>query len=185
MSIFGLKGIFKDYSCVDICQDFGLPVVISSILTTTMKISKSSSYQGIIEILNLGIVVVPILITLILTAYVLLLSMLSGKLNEFCHTTAGEKLYNRLNSGFAANLVISLVSLICVFMGTFIAKMGIHCEKAEIFNICAYFIYVIIVSYPIFCLFGIVIDLFNIGVASKGQSHEKHQSNKNTPDPSK
>lgn len=160
---FGLKGIFKDYTLKDFCMDILFPLIVTCVLTPIMISSKNTPYACLMEILNFGIIVVPILITLILTAYVLLLSMFSTTLKEFCSSKEGENLHKKLNSGFAANLTISLVGLVTIFIGTFVAKMNIYSEFASIINKIAYAIYVLFVSYPIFCLFGIIIDLFNVG----------------------
>lgn len=160
---FGLKGIFKDYTLKDFGVDIFMPCIVACILTPIMIYSEKSPYDCLMEILNFGIIVVPILITLILTAYVLLLSMFSTTLKDFCVSKQGEKLHKKLNSGFAANITISLISLVAIFVGTFVAKMNIYSDFAIVINKIAYSIYVLLVAYPIFCLFGIIIDLFNVG----------------------
>lgn len=164
---FGLKSIFKDYSVGEFGKDLILPFIVTCILTPIMLMSSKSPYQCLMEILNFGIVVVPILITLILTAYVLLLSMFGSTLKDFCSSEAGDNLHKKLNSGFAANLTISILSLVGVFIGTFIAKMEFYSEYANIINQIAYAVYVLLVAYPIFSLFGITIDLFNVGQVTR------------------
>ena len=164
---FGLKGIFKDYSVKEFGKDLILPFVVTCILTPIMLMSSKSPYECLMEILNFGIVVVPILITLILTAYVLLLSMFGSTLKEFCSSEAGDDLHKKLNSGFAANLTISILSLVGVIIGTFIAKMEFYSEYAKIINQIAYAVYALLVAYPIFSLFGITIDLYNVGQVTR------------------
>lgn len=164
---FGLKGIFRDYSVKDIGKDLILPIFLSVVLTSIMIVGNADPLESLLEILNFGIIVVPILITLILTAYVLLLSMFGTTLKQFCESSYGIHLHKKLNSGFAANLLISLISLIGVFIGVFVAKMNYHSDFADLINKIAYFIYVVLVSYPVFCLFGIIIDLFNLGQVTR------------------
>ncbi|MBD5358177.1 MAG: hypothetical protein HDR88_14485 [Bacteroides sp.] len=164
---FGLKGIFKDYSVGEFGKDLILPFLVACILTPIMLMSNKSPYHCLMEILNFGIIVVPILITLILTAYVLLLSMFGSTLKDFCTYESGVDLHKKLNSGFAANLIISILSLVGIFIGTFIAKMEFYSDYANSVNQIAYAIYVILVAYPIFSLFGITIDLFNVGQVTR------------------
>ena len=164
---FGLKGIFKDYSVKELGKDLILPLAVTCVLTPIMLMSNMSPYRCLMEILNFGIIVVPILITLILTAYVLLLSMFGSTLKDFCTSESGIDLHKKLNSGFAANLTISILSLVGVFIGTFIAKMEFSSDYANIINQIAYAIYGLLVSYPIFSLFGITIDLFNVGQVTR------------------
>lgn len=160
---FGIKGILEHYSLQDTGKDIILPVLLSMMLTPLMVLSPKSNFENLNKLLDFGITVVPILITLILAAYVLLLSMFGNALSEFCSTESGKNLQKKLNSGFAANLIISLVCLIGIFVGNFVTKMEYTSEWASIINIVAYAIFVVMTAYPLFCLFGIIIDLFNLG----------------------
>lgn len=166
---FGIKGMLKSYKVLDFLRDIILPGIISLILTLLLRFGKnhSSIIENLNNVLDLGIVIVPVMVSIMLAAYVILLSVFnSGALKKFFSGDKGVKFYDTLNASFAINLLVSLCCLIFIVLSTFISKMGYEVDNPDDINTWVYFFSVFSVCYPIFCLFGIISDSFSTGRVS-------------------
>lgn len=160
---FGIKGIFQQYGVKDLLEDIWIPLLLASILTIFVYISLADTYNILMSLLDFGIILVPVITTIILAAYVLLLSLLSSALKKFRESKNGQTLHSKLNSGFAGNLLISFFSIVFLFLSSFIGKLHFTSEYYIFINISIFWIATVLISYPIFSLFGILIDMFNMG----------------------
>lgn len=164
---FGLKGIFKQYFLKDFIKDIWFPILLGIGLTILLSIKKADDYKILLDLLNFGIILLPVITTIILSGYVLLLTLLSSSLKDLSKNTKGKELHSSLNSCFASTLILSLVSIIFLFIITLIANLGFESSCAYQINLFVFGFSCVLICYPIICLFGIIIDLFNLGETLK------------------
>jgi hypothetical protein len=166
-SIFGWKNVLYNYGWKGILLDSILPIVISSLLCTTMNWKGADTLLQLKHLVEIGISIVPAMVALILTAYTVMLAFIIGdKFVSIKETKEGKKLIQDLNSSFAACLFVSTISIIAMIIISSIANMDIEIKEPNIVNYPAYFFVCYLLVYSVSILIGIVIDIFNSGQTS-------------------
>lgn len=163
-SLFGWQRVFKNYSFEDILEDVTIPFTISSFICLCTLFSDESMYNITISFIDLAVSIVPIMVTLIVAAYTIMLSFIMGeKTSVMKSTDEGKQLIQKLNSSFAVSLAISIFTVIVSVVCKCIALMNIPCLYADIVNYFISFIVCFLLLFCIYILYGIVIDIFNSG----------------------
>lgn len=166
-SFFGPKALFSSYFKKDFFLDSIIPFVISLGLCLIMYFKKIDIYVQLLKLLDVSISIVPAMVALILAAYTILLSFLLGDgFKETKKSDEGKALIRSLNSSFAACLILSAITIIVCIICSCIANYNIFIENSNIVNYIVYFLVAYLLTYTVIILFGIVIDLFNIGQTS-------------------
>ena len=163
-SIFGWKVVRKNYGWKNFFIDSTLPLLISSILSLIMYIVDANVFLQLKHLISIGISIIPAMVALILTAYTIMLTFITGdKFSSIKKTIKGKKLILDLNSSFAACLFVSTISIIIMIFVSSIANLEIKINRPEIINYPIYFIICYFLVYSVSILIGIVIDIFNSG----------------------
>lgn len=119
------------------------------------------------HLVEVGISIVPAMVALILTAYTIMLTFITGdKFASIKKTENGKKLIQDLNSSFAACLFVSTLSIITMIIISNIANMDIEIKNPNTINYPVYFFVCYLLVYSVSILIGIVIDIFNSGQTS-------------------
>lgn len=166
-SIFGWKNVLYNYGWKGILWDSILPIAISSLLCTIMHWKDANIFLQLKHLVEVGISIVPAMVALILTAYTIMLTFIIGdKFTSIKKTGAGKKLFQDLNSSFAACLFVSTISIIAMIIISNIANMDIEIKEPNSVNYPVYFFVCYLLVYSVSILIGIVIDIFNSGQSS-------------------
>lgn len=163
-SMFGWRMIFKNYGWKSFCKDCRLPLIISLFLSVIVYVRDADIIIQLKNIINIGISIIPAMVALILTAYTILLTFITGdKFSSIKNTTNGKELIKDLNSSFAACLMVSTISLIVMIVVSSIISLEIEISVPEVVNYPTYFLLLNLLLYSVSIIFGIVIDIFNCG----------------------
>lgn len=163
-SIFGWKNVLYNYGFIGIILDSILPIIISLILIIVMYISHSDVFVQLKHLLEVGFSVVPTMVALILAAYTILLTFISGeKFKAIKDKKVREKLIKDLNSNFAACLFISSMTIISMILISCIANIHISINNPDRINYPIFFLISYLLIYSVNILIGIIIDIFNCG----------------------
>jgi hypothetical protein len=163
---FGLKAIIRNGLTLSLfLKDISIPFIIGIGVAVFLYVSDGDILLCLRYVLELALSVIPSIVGLSLAAYTIVNAFVLGSQAEELKTKEGIEFLTKLNSSFAICLIISLSSLM----------LSVICRLIDICNVCidvkwADFINAIVLSllitsliYSIWCLFWIVIDIFNVG----------------------
>lgn len=163
-SMFGWKIILKNYGWKNFWKDSRLPLILSLFISVTTYVHDADILIQLKNIINIGISIIPAMVALILTAYTILLTFITGdKFYSIKNTNNGRELIKDLNSSFAACLIVSTISVIMMIVVSSIVSLEIEISVPEIVNYPTYFLVLNLLLFSVSILFGIVIDIFNCG----------------------
>ena len=110
-SLFGWNAVFSHYSWKDFIQDGAIPFVLSVMLCISTLFSEKCIYELLKTILDVGLSVAPVMVTLIVAAYTIILSFLmSDKFAQVKNAEVGKDFMRSLNSSFAMALFFTLLN---------------------------------------------------------------------------
>ena len=162
--MFGWKIILKNYGWKNFWKDSRLPLILSLFISVTTYVHDADILIQLKNIINIGISIIPAMVALILTAYTILLTFITGdKFYSIKNTNNGRELIKDLNSSFAACLIVSTISVIMMIVVSSIVSLEIEISVPEIVNYPTYFLVLNLLLFSVSILFGIVIDIFNCG----------------------
>ena len=124
----------------------------------------SSTYKVLRNLLDLAIDMLPVLLSLLIAAYAIILPMFCSKTaDEIANEENGTDLLENLNSDFALSIYVSLVSVLVIIVSSYIHHLAIEFIYADIFNgiVATMILYLIFYAFKI--LKDLVIAIFNIG----------------------
>ena len=163
-SIFGWKAAFKNYGLNSFWKDSILPLIVAFTLSILMYRTNADVLFQLKVLVDIGISIVPAMVALILTAYTIMLTFITGdKFSSIKHTDGGKRLIEDLNSSFAACLFVSTISIIMLIVVSSIANLGIQIENPNIVNYPIYISVCYLLVFSVSILIGIVVDIFNCG----------------------
>lgn len=168
-SIFGWSNVLSNYSFADFLKDAWLPSLVASLLLLLAVYNKVDMYLQVKSLLELGITIIPSMVALIVAAYTIMLSfLLSDKISSIKEKTGGREFIQNINSSFAMCLLISILTIILmiVFKGISCMELEVEPKLADAINYVAYFIITFLLTYSVFILVGIVVDIYNSGQTS-------------------
>ena len=172
-SIFGWKTVFKNYGWKSFLKDSIMPLIISFTISIVMYQIGTDTFSQLKVLVNIGISIVPAMVALILTAYTIMLTFITGdKFSSITHTNKGKELIQDLNSSFAACLFVSTISIIMMIMVSTITNLEITIKNPNIVNYPIYISVCYLLIYSVSILIGIVIDIFNCGQTTLLESKE-------------
>ena len=162
--IFGWKAVLKGYGWSCFCSDCILPLFASSALCVLANIANADILVQLQKLIKHGISIIPAMVALILTAYTIMLTFITGdKFESIKNTEKGRKLIQNLNSSFAFCLLVSTISIIVMIIVSSISDLGIEIKNANFVNYPTYFCVCFLCIYSVSILIGIIIDVFNCG----------------------
>lgn len=161
---FGLKGILCHYSFIDCLKDIAIPCLFSIVILFCAIYKQCNSLSLLISIIDIALIIIPALFSLLLTAYLFLLTfMQTDKLRVLFNSDDGKKLLLQLNSSFALCVLTSAISLALSLIIYIIIKLNFSCSLADIINYVVIFLVLLLLGFLIKIQFSIVIDLYNCG----------------------
>lgn len=163
-SLFGWNAVFSHYSWKDFIQDGIIPFGLSVALCISTLFSQKSIYELLKTTLDVGLSIAPVMVTLIVAAYTIILSFLMGdKFAQVKNDAAGKDFMLSLNSSFAMALFFTLLTVIAMIVVRCISDMQIKCKYAIAVDYAVYFSITFLLIFSVYILYGIVIDIFNSG----------------------
>lgn len=164
---FGIKGILQHYSFIDYLKDIIIPFLFAVAIVLFAIYKKYDSLRLLVNVIDIALDIVPALFSLLLTAYLFLLTfMQTEKLRVLFSSDKGKQLLLQLNSSFALCVLTSAISLALVMVIYFVVKLEFLCVYADLINYFTIFIVSILLGFLIKIQFSIVIDLYNCGQAT-------------------
>lgn len=160
-SIYGLKAIFNKDTFAGMCKDCIWPSIISIAITSWLLIKDIDLYPLMTKVWDISINVIPIIVTLLVTAYTILISVLNGLKDIVKGGEIGENLLDGLNNSFASSIILSVLFLGLLFVYFIVGKMELESDYANIINAIGLFTTIVFITYPFVSLINIVIDIFN------------------------
>ena len=168
--IFGWKNVLKFYSIGDLFKDSIIPMVVSLILLAISICTNKDILSLLQKIMGLGINVVPVILSLLLAAYTILMTMYWSPICDTMKKTGnnGIKLLNELNSSFAASILFTTISVLFLFIFNAIGDIDIpvSLNVANTINSVFYVFVMYIILFPVWLMKDIAIDIYNIAAFS-------------------
>lgn len=180
---FGLRGIINNYTKKDFLCDIWIPFLLSIIVCTIVYFFGCDTYNTLKSLVSISLSIIPSMVALILAAYTLVLTFFAGDLiikipnnkrNEI------KKLINELNACFAVFLLVLVFSLVIFVVVHFIIGFEITCDKAQLVNYFTIFFLCLLLFYSLVIIWGIIIDLYNIGQTTLSINDNSDRENDNT-----
>ena len=162
-TVFGLCNVIKNYGMAGFFKDSIVPFILSVALCFMINLTESDISIQIKYLLNLGILVVPPITGFILTAYSIMLTFIFKAKDKLKQTEEGRKLIKSINGGFAACLLLSVLTIIVLVFVSLLANLNIEIDCPNIVNYPIFFFVCYLLIYSVYVIFGVVIDLFNSG----------------------
>lgn len=175
---FGIKGIFANYTSGELFKDFGIPVSCGIVFAIFQYINKESLADNLNNLLEYAIVYLPVMATIILTAYTMMIGALKSSLDvnrvldnlsekgclqdEVTTKSKIEDLKISISASFAASIFISVIALGLCWIIYFVKGFHLPSQYACQINIVCYGLIIAMIIYPIVAIIGIVSDLFSI-----------------------
>lgn len=154
----------SNYSFGNLLRDVGIPLVLTVIIILCGIYHKVDSYSLLSKVLELGIIILPAIVTLSLTAYVFTLTFMDREeLLKKGNPTYVLKLLAKLNSCFAISIIVPILSLLCCLIITLFAHFQVESQYANTINYIIAFIIIWLLSTSVFVQFGNIINIYNCG----------------------
>lgn len=166
----GLKGIIKTYGWRDFFKDSVVPLVLALIVLIAAIICCDDSHELFDKVISLCVSILPSYLGLLVAAYTILLTLSTTdagtKLKKIVNENnglTGKFLIRKLNSGFAACVLIGGLALFLSFLFSVISSLNIVITYADAVNYIGVFLSVYLLAFSLTTLVGIIEDLFNLG----------------------
>lgn len=175
---FGIKGVIANYSSEGLIKDLWLPILCGFGFASFQCLYKDSLEDNLNKLLDYAIVYLPVMATIILTAYTMMIGALKSSLdvnrvlndlkkkgdieNEEETKSDIETLRTSISASFAASILISIIALGGCWIIYFIKGFQIVSQFAFEINLICYGLIIAMIIYPIIAIIGIVSDMFSI-----------------------
>lgn len=161
--IFGVRGIILRYE-KELKYDFWFPAIFALTLLVIAKYFGVNSPLFMTECLNVGMLVIPVLLSVLVAGYVLLLTIyFSGKIEMFKSREQGRDLLYQISSNYAFCIINSIVALLLTIVFSFVFHLNIQIAHPGFVNYpCALLIYFFIL-FTLKNLKDLVVALFDFG----------------------
>lgn len=161
--IFGVRGIVLRYAKELNC-DLWFPAVCALALLVVAKCFGVYSPLFMAECLNVGMLVIPVLLSVLVAGYVLLLTVyFSGKIEMFKSSEQGRDLLYQISSNYAFCIINSIIALLLTIVFSFVFHLNIQIAHPGFVNYpCALLVYFFIL-FTLKNLKDLVVALFDFG----------------------
>lgn len=165
MNKFGWKAVRQSYSFCDLAKDSLFPVILSLIITYIRYNDNSDMLDALHKIVAVGLTVVPVMLTLLLAGYTILMTMYWSPICEKMKSSEhGIVLLKGLNASFAVAIRVIAIGVLYLFIvnSVDIIYCRIPTYVCEWINSIYYFLAFYFISFSICILKDIVINIYNI-----------------------
>lgn len=175
---FGIKGVFANYVPEELIRDSWFPLLVGFAFASFQCFYKETLEYNLDKLLNYAIVYLPVMATIILTAYTMMIGALKSSLDvnrvlenlkkkgsvedEFETRTTIENLRTSISASFAASVLISIIALGVCWIIYFFKGFQIESQYAFQVNLVCYGLIIAMIIYPIVAIIGIVSDMYSI-----------------------
>lgn len=163
-TFFGWHSAFCVYGLKDFAKDSIIPAILSLLLVIVGVCSGADTYKMLGMVFSLGMSIIPVMISLLIAAYAILLSMFCSKTaNDIAGLDGGKELLAHLNSDFAVSIYVSIVSILVILPGSFIHGLGLLFEYSSLVNSIVSFGVLYLLFFSVLILKDLVIAIYDIG----------------------
>lgn len=163
-SFFGWRRVFFVYGAKNFLSDSWFPFILATILVVGGFYWVNCTYEVLGILLDLAVNMLPVLLSLLIAAYAIILPMFCSKTaDDIANERDGTNLLENLNSDFALSIYVSLVSVLTIIVSSFIHYLSIEFIYADIVNGIIATIILYLIFYDLKILKDLVIAVFNIG----------------------
>lgn len=161
--IFGFRGIVLRYT-KELKYDLWFPTCCALALLLVAKCFGVYSPLFMTECLNVGMLVIPVFLSVLVAGYVLLLTAyFSGKIEMFKSSEQGRDLLYQISSNYAFCIINSIIALLLTIVFSFIFHLNIQISHPGFINYpCALLVYFFIL-FTLKNLKDLVVALFDFG----------------------
>lgn len=162
---FGWSAVRQSYGYCDLCKDSWFPLLLSLIITFIRRNENADMLDALHKIAGLGLTVVPVMLTLLLAAYAILMTMYWNPICEKMKSNEhGIKLLKGLNASFAVAIRVIALGVLYLFIINSVDTIHIQMTKSicDLTNSIYYFIALYFIFFSICILKDIVINIYNI-----------------------
>ena len=161
--IFGVRGIFLRYA-KELKYDFWFPAVFALVLLVVAKYFSVNSSLFMAECLSVGMLVVPVLLSVLVAGYVLLLTVyFSGKIEMFKNSEQGRDLLYQISSNYAFCIVNAIIALVITVFFSFVFHLNIQVSHPGYVNYPCTFIVYFFMFFTLKNLKDLAVALFDFG----------------------
>lgn len=163
-SIFGWPSVFRFYSNKDLIRDSLFPILISMCVTAICYWEENDMLVELFKLVTIGLSVVPAMLSILLAAYAILMSMYWSSISEkIKHNEKGNKLLNDLNSSFAGAIKVIWWSLLYLLIvnSVGVVNMPFNIIPCSFINILLFFVTLYCILFSIWIIKDIAINIYN------------------------
>lgn len=163
-SIFGWPSVFRFYSNKDLIHDSLFPILISLCVTAISYWEENDMLVELFKLVTIGLSVVPAMLSILLAAYAILMSMYWSSISEkIKHNVKGNKLLNDLNSSFAGAIKVIWWSLLYLLIvnSVGVVNMPFDIIPCSFINILLFFVTLYCILFSIWIIKDIAINIYN------------------------
>lgn len=162
---FGWPAVRQSYNFCDLVNDSWFPLLLSLIITFIRRNENSDMLDALHKIAGLGLTVVPVMLTLLLAAYTILMTMYWNPICEKMKSSErGIKLLKGLNASFAVAIRVIALGVLYLFIVNSVDTIYIQMSTSicEVINSIYYCMALYFIFFSICILKDIVINIYNI-----------------------
>ena len=161
--IFGLRGIWSRYYR-EFFKDLLWPIVSSIVLLYFARHYRIYSPLVLQEAIKVGIAIIPVLLSVLVAGYVLLLTIyFSGNIDNFKSNKKGRDLLYAISANYALCIINSIIALVITIIISFFFQMELTSKYHTYVNYtCSAIVYVLL-FYTLKNLKDLVLSLFDFG----------------------
>ena len=166
-SFFGWQRVFAIYGIKNFILDSLLPFLLAILLVAIGYFGGNDTYKLLGSLLKLGIDMLPVLLSLLIAAYAIILPIFSSKTaDDIAEEEGGVELLEKINSSSALSIYASLISVFAIIVSLYVHSLSIEFIYADYMNIMVATIILYLIFYSLKILKDLVIAVFNIGQTS-------------------
>lgn len=173
---FGWPSAFAHYTWSDVLMDSIVPGIIAIIITAIVVIGNKDILATIEKVSGIGLNITPAMVALILAAYTILITMYWAPICDKIKSDkkAGMPLLKGLNASFAITIRIATIGIVFLLAINSIGIITIPFAESSVYylNIFILFITLYFVTFPIYMLIDIAINIYNIAIFSIEMKNE-------------
>ena len=169
INIFGWKSVFKNYTRWDTLKDFKYPLLISLFLTLLIAFFSSDIFFSLQKIISWSIGIIPNVLALLLAGYAIVLTVFWSDYGKNIRKyESGKHVLDNINSSYAATILIMVITLLLNLVIDLIASLEVVVSLiiSKYVNLITIFILMTLLTFSIWLLKDIAINIFNLGQAS-------------------
>lgn len=161
---FGWLSVLKIYTFKDFKHDSVFPCILSVLMIIGGYFTDIETYVILGKVLDIGLIIIPVLISLLIAAYAILLSVFcSAIFRNPKKTEEGKALLEKLNSNFGISILVSIIAIFFLICISYIHSLHLSFIYFNLLNIIVLLIIFYLLFFSVWILKDIVISIFDIG----------------------